>query len=122
MLPRTILSEAELVRRGLSMNRRSAFLAGLSAVISFVSLDAFAQVPPDLRPSPADAKSSVVIASDNRVTFNLYPPDAHAVTVDGDFLPGRTGALSNGTDGFWLYTTDPLSSDSYTYIFTVDGV
>lgn len=82
-----------------------------------------AHAQPDLRPNPADAKPSVSVATDHRVTFNLYAPQATAVKVGGDFTLGQPAAtLVKGDDGFWSYTTPPLPPDSYTYNFTVDGV
>ena len=79
--------------------------------------------PPDFRPGPAEAKPSVVVGADNRVTFNLYAPAANAVTVSGDFTMGAPPAtMTKGTDGFWSYTTPVIPADSYTYNFTVDGL
>ena len=75
------------------------------------------------RTNPADAKPSVQVSADNRVTFNLYAPQAMTVTVGGDFTLGKAAAnLVKGDDGFWTYTTPPIPPDSYTYNFTVDGV
>jgi enterochelin esterase-like enzyme len=83
----------------------------------------WAQGPPERAKNPADAKPTVVVSPDERVTFNFYAPDAHAMTVGGDFTMGKPAAvLTKGADGFWTYTTPPLPPDSYTYNFSVDGV
>jgi len=57
------------------------------------------------------------------VTFRILAPEATTVTLNGDFLLGAPPVkLSKGADGTWTYTSEPLTPDSYTYNFTVDGV
>ena len=58
---------------------------------------------------------------DGSVTFRLYAPKAHKVTVIGDWING-TASLKEGDGGVWEYTTDPLPSELYTYRFEVDGL
>ena len=105
---------------------RKLWTVRLGSVLAVFSLCASlipAQAPPDRRPNPADAKPTVVVGDDHRVTFNLYAPAATTVTVGGDFTLGAPAAkLNKGDDGFWTYTTPPISPDSYTYNFNVDGV
>jgi enterochelin esterase family protein len=70
-----------------------------------------------------DSLKTVEVGSDNRVTFRIYAPKASSVTVGGDFLLGAPPAiLSKGEDGVWSFTSNPLSPDSYTYNFSVDGI
>ena len=79
--------------------------------------------PTNPTPTVADAPPSVSVSTDNRVTFRLHAPDATKVSVNGDFLLGAPAVdLIKGPDGTWTYTTAPLTPDSYTYNFTVDGV
>lgn len=79
------------------------------------------------------------INADNTVTFRLYAPKAITVQVTGDFLPSRKAEwevngqkrvydapgvadLTEGRDGVWTYTTEPLPGELYSYSFLVDGV
>jgi enterochelin esterase-like enzyme len=78
---------------------------------------------PARSPSISDTVTSVKISPDHRVTFSFYAPKASAVTVSGDFLQGAPPAnMTSDRDGIWSFTTEPLSPDSYTYNFTIDGV
>lgn len=58
---------------------------------------------------------------DGSVTFRLYAPKAHNVTVIGDWING-IAPLTEGEGGVWEYTTAPLPSELYTYRFYVDGL
>lgn len=63
------------------------------------------------------------IHNDNSVTFRLKAPNAEKVLITGDFLtPGISGTMTKNNDGIWSYTTQPLSSELYTYAFEVDGL
>ena len=74
-------------------------------------------------PNTASEPPSVEVGVDHRVTFRMHAPDAHSVTLNGDFLLGAPAVtLTKGADGTWTYTSAPLTPDSYTYNFTVDGV
>lgn len=85
-------------------------------------------VPPAYNPtnplsSTAGEPPSVEVAPDHHVTFRIHAPEATAVTLNGDFLLGAPQVkLIKGSDGTWTYTSEPLTPDSYTYNFTVDGV
>jgi enterochelin esterase-like enzyme len=79
--------------------------------------------PTSPQPNIAAEPPSVEVAPDHRVTFRIHAPDASSVTLNGDFLLGAPAVkLTKGADGTWTYTSDPLTPDSYTYNFTVDGV
>jgi enterochelin esterase family protein len=58
------------------------------------------------------------------VVFRLRAPQAHEVTVTGDFWlqQGRTEKLTRDDQGVWSLTTEPLRSDYYSYSFSVDGL
>lgn len=64
------------------------------------------------------------VLPDNRVVFRLRAPNVEEVTVAGDFWvqQNRVDKLVKGADGIWSLTTEPLTSDVYSYFFTVDGV
>lgn len=62
------------------------------------------------------------IASDNRVTFRIYAPDATKVLVSGEWPKGRNVAMTKDDRGVWSVTTDPIAPESWFYTFTVDGV
>ena len=62
------------------------------------------------------------INPDKTVTFRLMAPNAHTVTVTGDFLPQGKQKMTKDADGVWSCTTEPLSSELYTYSFVVDGL
>jgi len=74
--------------------------------------------------APANLKSPEVL-SDHRVTFRIFAPQAHEVTVAGDWIPqgrGTGGRLSKDASGVWSLTVGPLIPDFYSYSFNVDGV
>ncbi len=78
----------------------------------------------------ADDKTSLpIINSDNSVTFIYNNPDAEEVYVKGSFIPkkrligpfGKSGKYEMIKEGEkWSYTTEPLTSELYTYSFEVD--
>lgn len=77
---------------------------------------------------------SPVVNADNTVTFRLIAPNAKAVEIAGDFMRASkknpvggqvgTGLIECTKDsaGVWTYTTHPLESELYSYVFVVDGV
>lgn len=79
--------------------------------------------PTNPQPNIAEEPPSVVVEADHRVTFRIHAPYANTVTLNGDFLLGAPAVkLAKLSDGTWIYTSDPLQPDSYTYNFSVDGV
>ena len=60
------------------------------------------------------------INPDNSVTFRLNIPKAITVTLSGDFLDKET-PMTQGEDGVWTFTTDPLEPELYSYFFRVNG-
>ena len=69
--------------------------------------------------APAAPISSPVVAA-GKITFRLRAPEAHAVSVSGDFGPDM--AMSRDADGTWSASVGPLKPDEYVYFFIVDGV
>lgn len=75
------------------------------------------------------------VNTNNSVTFRYNAPDAKSVLVTGDFLPTENiespmgtvdgpgkAALIQDDKGIWTFTSEPLSSELYTYSFIVDGL
>ncbi len=76
---------------------------------------------------------SAVVNPDNTVTFRFIAPKAHNVQIAGDFakvaeknpIGGMVGIgllQMEEKDGVWEYTSEPLPSELYSYMFVVDGV
>lgn len=65
---------------------------------------------------------SPVVNSDNSVSFKLYAPNAEKVTLKGDWMaPNLVENMTKSDNGWWTFTSEPLSSDLYIYTFNVDG-
>ncbi|HQN94069.1 MAG TPA: alpha/beta hydrolase-fold protein [Prolixibacteraceae bacterium] len=67
------------------------------------------------------------INNDNSVTFRVEAPGAREVKIIGDWLPSAgqgSGSVTMKLDekGIWSYTTTPLASDLYSYLFVIDGI
>lgn len=77
---------------------------------------------------------SPTLDSKGRVTFRLIAPKARKVQVAGDFVKADPknpagGIVGTGlvdckkqNDSLWVYTSKPLPSELYNYVFVVDGV
>jgi enterochelin esterase family protein len=66
--------------------------------------------------------NSPEVLPDNRVTFRLRAPNAAAVLVNGDWPGGRGLRMTKDAAGVWSVTTEPLTSEIWSYTFSVDGV
>ena len=78
------------------------------------------------------------ILPDHRVTLRILAPNAQTVTLNASDIPaaalgaapnppapggGRGGRpLQKGENGVWEFTTGPIDSGAYRYVFNVDGV
>jgi len=75
------------------------------------------------------------INNDKTVTFRFLAPEADKVQITGDFLPTQevdtpngkhsipgTADLQKEENGIWIYTSQPLPSELYSYSFIVDGL
>src|SRR4051812_27405809 len=85
----------------------------IAAVIALTSSTLLAQQPPKI--------VSPEVAADRRVTFRLYAPQAHDVTVSGEFMQGSK-KFEKAENGVWSVTVGPIDPEIYFYNFTVDGV
>lgn len=56
---------------------------------------------------------------DRTVTFHYSAPNAHEVSVSGDW--GKGGPLTKDEAGQWSLTVGPLEPNVYSYVLTVDG-
>jgi enterochelin esterase family protein len=77
---------------------------------------------------------SAVVNADRSVTFRFIAPKAQKVQVAGDFVSkvednpvgGIVGTglveMKKDAEGVWIYTSDPLESELYSYLFVVDDV
>lgn len=77
---------------------------------------------------------SAVVNLDHTVTFRFQAPDAKKVQIAGDFaavkadnpIGGLVGTglidMAKENDSIWVYTSEPLKSELYSYLFVVDGV
>lgn len=76
---------------------------------------------------------SPIINGDNSVTFRYKAPEAEEVILKGTFIPrknyiktevgslGKEGKVEMNKEGdYWTYTSDPLTSEIYTYSFEID--
>lgn len=82
---------------------------------------------------PSQTLKSAEVNEDNSVTFKFLAPKAHQVQIVGDFMEGEKGTnagmvasgfvdMKEGEGGVWEYTTPPLNSELYSYMFMVDGI
>ncbi len=113
------------------INKNPAMKTVLSAIfLSLISLPAISQPPP--------TKSSMEVLEDNRVKFSLFAPEASAIGVTGEWMPGygavtiENGVMKRGPivseqlvkddTGSWTITLGPLKPNSYGYAYIIDGV
>lgn len=74
-------------------------------------------------PTPNDTLNSVKIHPDNRVTFQIYAPNAAEVKLGGSDIPNLgQGATMINDGGVWSVTVGPIEPGAYRYNFNVDGV
>ena len=101
----------------------------ITALLSLLCTGLFAQQ----NLFPAQNIKSAIVNEDGSVTFNFLAPKAHRVQIVGDFMEGEKGTnagmvasgfvdMTEGKDGLWTYTTKPLESELYSYMFMVDGI
>jgi enterochelin esterase-like enzyme len=99
-------------------SRMSLRAIAVAAVVAASAAAAAAQAP-----APAPAVTSPEVQPDGRVTFRIHAPKAGEVTLRGDWMetPGPV-PLVKDAEGVWAVTVGPLSPDTYSYTFAVDGV
>lgn len=86
----------------------------LLLLLSVVVICAFMCAAQDIVKSP-------VFNNDSSVTFTFTSKDAKEVLIKGTCIPRNKSVKMNRTEDDWTYTTKPLSSELYTYIFEVDN-
>ena len=65
--------------------------------------------------------TSPEVNADGTVTFRLYAPKAITVEVQGDFLQNGKAAMKE-ENGLWIYTSESLAPELYSYHFVVNGI
>lgn len=86
-------------------------------------------------PTPNDTLHSPEVGPDGHVTFRLYAPDAHQVSLHAEGLEatpnitpqeiaknGAGSAMTRGANGVWSIDFGPIQPGVYRYTFSVDGV
>ena len=96
-----------------------------SLVVSLLALSSWAQAQPASNAGPGVPQVvSPDVASDRRVTFRLYAPNAKLVTLNGDFFAEAAAgpAMAKDASGVWSHTLLAQSPGIYGYYFRVDGI
>jgi enterochelin esterase-like enzyme len=90
-------------------------------IILFCSSNLFAQ---NLRLTPGDTLTSVIVHADKKVTFKIFAPNAKQVVLGGTDIPNlmKDGKMTKQENGVWEVTVGPLEPGAYRYNFNVDGV
>ena len=75
----------------------------------------------------SDQIVSPEIQPDHSVTFRLNAPNATKVSISGDWMrreesTSASQEMKKGSDGNWIYTSDVLPPELYSYTFNVDGL
>src|SRR3982751_2718154 len=105
-------------------------------LIAITATPVFAQGVPGAAPAPAAPQAaqrpqaprftSPEVATDRRITFRLYAPQAQAVRLAAGDIPGTQGAGApapvKGENRVWEVTVGPVEPGAYRYTFNVDGV
>ena len=106
------------------MTRRNA-VSTLAATAPLVSAAMAQDAPPPQRPASGQGRRpaflSHEIASDRRVTFRYFAPDASEVLLAGEWPGGAKIPMTKDAQGIWSVTTDPLSPEWWGYAFLVNG-
>ena len=101
-------------------------------VVLIAALFAATSYPQEVSFRP-DEIVSPQVNPDNTVIFRLLAPEAMKVEITGDFLPPKkietefgkydipgVADMVKGENGVWIFTTEKLKSEFYTYSFNVD--
>jgi enterochelin esterase-like enzyme len=73
------------------------------------------------RPPSSAPVVSPEIASDDTVTFRLRAPDAHSISVDGQWPNGHL-TMEKNSEGVWSVMAGPVKPGVWEYSFNVDGL
>lgn len=72
-------------------------------------------------PTPNDTLRSTIVNGD-KVTFQIYAPQAQTVMVTGDLPWDKPAKFVKDASGVWSATIDGLANGVFRYRFVVDGV
>ena len=74
------------------------------------------------QPTPNDTLQSVRVLPDGKVLFQIYAPEAKAVSVSGDLPWDKPVKFEKAENGVWKGLCEGLADGCFRYSFTVDGV
>ena len=74
------------------------------------------------RPTPNDTLQSTRVLPDGKVLFQIYAPEAQAVSVSGDLPWDKPVKFEKADNGVWKGVCEGLGDGVFRYNFTVDGV
>ena len=74
------------------------------------------------QPTPNDTLQSVRVLPDGKVLFQIYAPEAKAVSVSGDLPWDKPVKFEKADNGVWKGLCEGLADGCFRYSFTVDGV
>ena len=95
-----------------------AFTAALLAVALLAPAPAAAQ-----RQRPAATVRSPEVHADRTITFRVFAPSAHLVSVGGDMMQDQPRRpMTRDSAGVWSVTLGPFAPDLYDYTFRIDDV
>ena len=93
-----------------------------SLATAAVAAAVLAPAPARAQQRPAQVRSPQVNA-DRTITFRVYAPAAHAVSVGGDMIQDQPRRpLTRDSAGVWSVTLGPFAPDLYDYTFDIDGL
>jgi enterochelin esterase-like enzyme len=102
----------------------------LATVVFAGATTTFAQAPTaPAAPARPPQYVSNEVATDGRITFRLFAPQAQAVRLNASDIPGmqtpaaaQASTLVKGDNNVWAVTVGPVPPGAYRYTFVVDGV
>jgi enterochelin esterase family protein len=118
---------------------RPVLCTGVFALALAAAMPASGQNPPPA-PAPAPAPTapqvprftpppqfvSPEVATDGRITFRIYAPNAKAIRLSAGDIPGMMGPaapqFTKAENGVWEATIGPIGPGAYRYTLNVDGV
>src|SRR5438270_6215030 len=127
----------------IDMHTRHTFLLWAALLVPVAMLSISAQEParPESPQSPAPPAppvppqtaqqpqfTSAEVSPDRRITFRIFAPHAHAVTLRASDIPGTSGpgitppGFTKAENGVWEVSVGPVPAGAYRYTFTVDGL
>lgn len=94
----------------------------LTAALAAIVMLAPAAAPAQQRQPPVVVRSPEVHA-DRTITFRVFAPDAHRVSVGGDMIQDQPPRpMARDSAGVWSVTLGPFAPDLYDYTFRIDDL